>query len=82
MRGTLSAYTHLPMITIELPTDYQSESYEAVSPAVADNDELAMKGRRVILQHVRTGPNQRLARLIVAPQGQLNSGWVIGVIRD
>jgi hypothetical protein len=58
---------------------YRDEPYKPIIP-IADNEELANKGIRVILYHKRFGAGFHTAEILIAPQGIVSSGWVIGII--
>jgi hypothetical protein len=60
---------------------YEEEAYTALPPQ-ADDDGLARKGERVILFQLRSGGNQHIATLRVAPKGVVSAGWVIGIIQN
>lgn len=46
--------------------------------SVADSDDLACRGARVLLRHVlKSAPV-----FVVAPRGELTSGWVIGFVAE
>ena len=51
--------------------------YEPLAPT-ADTPELAERGPRLMLWHgTPTAPE---SRVFVAPQGELNAGWVLGIV--
>lgn len=56
--------------------DGEAIDYEAVSPPQPDTDELAAKGKRILLRH------DALTSFSVAEQGVLTAGWVIGLVPE
>jgi len=62
----------------ELSSIWLAALYTPIIPPVADNEELASKGRRIMLEHrPRSG-----VFLFLAEKGVVNVGWVIGLKND
>lgn len=53
--------------------------YEPTSPPVADTQELADAGRRIILYFA---PRADSIRISIAPKGVMYAGWVIGTVKE
>ena len=59
-------------------TVYQGRTYQPTTPT-GDFDALASEGDRLMFRHdiTKDGPE-----FFVAPRGELNAGWVIGIFKE
>ena len=69
------------MNTIEENVVYEGQPYRAINPQ-SDTDDLAAKGRRLMLRNKRFGAGLVTPHLQIAPMNMLSSGWVIGIIAE
>lgn len=53
--------------------------YTIVDPPCGDNEEIAAKGKRVLIRHL---PRSGQVHIVIAPKNLITSGWVIGIISE